>query len=468
MMRHYFRKLLIRQKLVFLITTTSAIALLLAFVAFSIQNIYVFQEKQKSKLAVLAAVLADNVQAAVSFNDQKTAEELLSSLKVESHIVAGAIYGEDGQLFTAYKKGAPDAQPEFVHGVRQLYRKGHFHSYWPIILDNQNIGTVYLKSDNDELMDLIRTYLFFGVLITAVCIGAASLIAARFERTISGPVIELTQLSEAVSRDKNYTLRAVKQNSDELGELVDRFNEMLSEIQKREDALVRSNEALVRSNRDLEQFAYVASHDLQEPLRVVVNYTDLLAMKWKQTENPELNQFMQYIMEGAKQSQQLIKDLLEYSRVRREGKLEEINTEEVLNKALDTLKHSLKTAGAEVHAAKLPRVYADPVKLRQVFQNLIGNAVKFKKAEPLKIEVGAEQKNGEWDFSVKDNGIGMDPKFSDQIFIIFKRLHTRETYPGTGIGLAICKRIVEQHGGRIWVESEPGKGSTFHFTLPVL
>lgn len=224
---------------------------------------------------------------------------------------------------------------------------------------------------------------------------------------------------------------------------------------------------LTRSNRDLEQFAYVASHDLQEPLRMVAIYTQLLAERYKGQLDANADKYIQYAVDGALRMQTLVQDLLTFSRVGRGGnhpKLTDCN--EAVQAGLKNLQASILESGAQIHCEQLPSVLADSSLLAQVFQNLIGNAIKFRGPEPLVIRVAAERQGKEWIFSVADNGIGIAPEHAETIFVIFKRLHTCAEYPGSGIGLSICKKIVEQHGGRIWVESQGGKGTTFKFTLP--
>lgn len=468
-MKKFFGNLLIKQKLTLIIMLTSLITMSLALVAFSAKNLSGFRTLQKNRFAILAEILANNSQAALSFNDQKSAEELLNALKAETHVQAAVIFDAKGKIFAQYRPSLTALPPQIDFKESHFYTSEGLHTYFPVTLDNQIIGEVYIQSDLEEFRDYLRSYALFGILILLACLAAALFIASRLQRTISVPITNLTQLAESVSRDKDYSLRAVKENHDELGNLVDRFNEMLSEIQKRQEALVRSNEALSRSNRDLEQFAYVASHDLQEPLRMVVNYVDLLTLQWKDTSEPEVRQSIGYITEGAKRSQQLIKDLLEYSKVRSESKFETISSEEIFKGALENLQYTIETTEAQISHAPLPMIVGDPIKIKQVFQNLLGNALKFRrKEESPKIHVNAYKKNGDWTFSIQDNGIGIDQEYSERIFVIFKRLHTREDYPGTGIGLAICKKIIEQHGGKIWVESKPNEGSTFYFTVPVI
>ena len=235
------------------------------------------------------------------------------------------------------------------------------------------------------------------------------------------------------------------------------------------EAQLRSTSAdLQRSNTDLQQFAHMASHDLFEPLRMVTSYLQLLEHKHKNRLDPQGLEFLGFAIEGARRMEALIQDLLEYSRVDvRAYPFQPTDCEQVLAAALANLKVALEESGAEVIHDPLPTVLGDRVQLTQLFQNLIGNAIKFRGAAPSRIEVRVQLKVGEWLFLVRDNGIGIDPKDFARIFIIFQRLHTRQQYPGTGMGLAICKKIVERHGGRIWVESLPGQGSSFYFTLPV-
>jgi len=242
----------------------------------------------------------------------------------------------------------------------------------------------------------------------------------------------------------------------------------ITERKQAEAKLKQSIAELKRSNAELEQFAYVASHDLQEPLRMVSSYTQLLARRYRGKLDADADDFIAYAVDGSNRMQMLINDLLAYSRVSTRGKpFEPTDCEAILSQIRVNLQAAIEESDAVITHDPLPTVVADASQLAQLLQNLIGNAVKFRSEEPLHVHVSAEQKGNEWVFSVRDNGIGIDPEYADRIFIVFQRLHNRDEYPGTGIGLAICKKIVERHGGRIWVESQPGKGSTFYFTIPI-
>lgn len=240
-----------------------------------------------------------------------------------------------------------------------------------------------------------------------------------------------------------------------------------AQVKERTAAVEERSRQLLKSNEELQQFAYVASHDLQEPLRTIISYLQLIEERLQDKLDAESKEFMGFVVNSAKHMRDLIHGLLEYSRVgSHKNPFQMVNCGVVLEKVMDQLKTSLTEKGAHVETQRLPEVLGDPLLLTMLFQNLIANALKFCKSSSPEIQIGCREGEGEWVLWVKDNGIGIDPKYFDRIFVIFQRLHSREEYPGTGLGLAVCKKTVERHGGRIWVESEPGKGATFYFTLP--
>jgi light-regulated signal transduction histidine kinase (bacteriophytochrome) len=282
--------------------------------------------------------------------------------------------------------------------------------------------------------------------------------------------------------DLERTLKALRKAHDDLENRVQQrtadlaqanlaLQAEVSERKRAEEAIQRYAAELERSNRELQQFAYVASHDMQEPLRMVSSFLQLLADRYQNQLNNEAIEFIGFAVDGAKRMQELINGLLAFSRVGTRGTaFTRVDCQLLLTQVLDNLKLAVQESQAEIISDTLPTILGDGTQLAQVFQNLIANAIKFHSAEKPRIVVGAERRGCEWLFWVADNGVGIDPRYAERIFLIFQRLHSREEYPGTGIGLAICKRIVERHGGRIWVESEPAKGrhgSTFYFTIPV-
>jgi len=235
-----------------------------------------------------------------------------------------------------------------------------------------------------------------------------------------------------------------------------------------EQRVVERTEALMRSNEELQQFAYIASHDLQEPLRTVSIFAQLLAKRFGGKLDADAHQFIRYIVESSERMERLIHDLLDFSRVDARGTdhFVRMSCDEALNDAIRNLHSLIEENQAVMTLGRLPVVLADPVQVTRLFQNLLVNSIRFRSEDPPHIQIAAEMGDGEWRFSVRDNGIGIEPQYAEKVFGIFKCLHSRDKYPGSGMGLAICRKIVSRHQGRIWVESELGKGATFHFTLP--
>jgi len=289
-----------------------------------------------------------------------------------------------------------------------------------------------------------------------------------FKSVISVPLISKDQVIGVLNfrsiKPNAYTERDLKIAEDIGIQIAGAIaNSLLFAERKRMEVTLREKtEELARSNKDLEQFAYVASHDLQEPLRMVTSYVQLLAKRYESKLDADANEFIDFAVDGAARMRKLINDLLTYSRVGTQGKqLSPTDSEAVLAQSVNDLRVALEEKGALVTHDPLPTVMADPPQLGQLFQNLIGNAIKFRSSEPPRVHISASRNGNGWIFSVRDNGIGIAPEYSERIFIIFQRLHNREEYAGTGIGLAICKKIVDRHGGHIWVESDVGKGATF-------
>lgn len=289
-----------------------------------------------------------------------------------------------------------------------------------------------------------------------------------FETTHSEGIVRLSPRKSFELWKETVRLTSLPWKQVEIKAALELRKAIINIVLRQADELAQLAQDLERSNAELKKFAYVASHDLQEPLNQVANYVQLLEMRYQDQLDEDAKDFINFAVEGVSVMQTLIDDVLAYSRVDVQGiEFELTEVETALNRALANLRGRICESRAVITHEELPTVMADSTQLMQLFQNLIGNAIKFRSSQPPEIHVGASRLEDAWLFSVRDNGIGIEPQFSDRIFVIFQRLHTRDEYPGTGMGLAICKKIVECHRGRIWVESQLGQGATFYFTIPV-
>ena len=364
------------------------------------------------------------------------------------------------------RRKAADESPDTLR-FGDTSRASRSLMFVPIVQDGQASGVLSIQSYTREAYDEedLKTLQALGAHVSGALLrlhAQAELRRANeeLEARVAGRTAELQKF-----RDQLEVL--VKQRTAALEAAVERLRQEITQRQAAELALRHTAAELKRSNAELEQFAYVASHDLQEPLRAVAGYVRLLQRRFPDKVDAKAQEYIQGACEGAVRMEQEILDLLTLSRVGGGGlRLAPIDLAEPLKQALQHLQFSVRTAKAKVTSDPMPTLPVDSVQVTQVFQNLVGNALKFRGENPPEVHVGAREEPGEWVFSVRDNGIGIDPQYFQRIFQVFQRLHTRKTHPGSGIGLTICKKVVEQHGGRIWVESRPGQGSTFYFTLP--
>jgi signal transduction histidine kinase len=331
-----------------------------------------------------------------------------------------------------------------------------------------------------EIMAPAGAVRWSGLLVALGATVCALGVAVLLARSLARP---LEQMTKAVERFRGEEALGVALGaSGEIGILASAFNSMAAQVRQKNAALQqeiaerrrterileRRATELERSNAELQQFAYVASHDLQEPLRSIAGYTRLLAKRYQGKLDKEADEFIAFAIAGAERMQELISDLLVYARVGTRGTPPQPADMGVLvHKVIDGMHSALQQWGAEIICEDLPTIHVDQSQLGQLFQNLISNGLKFRAERPPRIHISATQKGADWLFSVADNGIGVEKEFLERIFEMFQRLHERDKYEGSGIGLAIARKVVHRHGGRIWAESELGKGTTFFFTIPV-
>ena len=399
---------------------------------------------------------------------------------------SGMIIAHTNRLI-ALKRMTLDKRPEWftAPNLRDIWYGDYvnFQGNWVVgavaVVPGIDWLVVTELSNVDAFATSRRAYLILGGGMFAFVVLMMWVSAEWLEGLVLLPVERLRDGVERIRQgDLTHQIDAVR--NDEIGQVAGAFNQMTAElselyaslerkIAERTEQLEAQATELARSNAELAQFAYVASHDLQEPLRMITSYLQLLERRYQGQLDQDADDFIAFAVDGASRMQQLIRDLLAYSRVGTSNQpFSPVDCQVILKQVLDNLQMAIRESGAILLYNELPTVMADSTRLSQLFQNLLANAMKFRSIRTPEIQISARRlsQSREWLFAIADNGIGIEPDNFDRIFLIFQRLHTRTEYPGTGIGLAICKKIVDRHGGRIWAESTVGQGTTFYFTLP--
>jgi signal transduction histidine kinase len=367
-----------------------------------------------------------------------------------------------------------------LHGARSTVAldslgKARFDAIRRSLAALQSMLVTRRAQARDELYNAGRILTINLIIAGALVIVGLLVAGLVLRRTVTGPLARLGQEARRIARGDFATPLAELGGAREIVDARGDVDEMRALIVRELDA-VRAAQArleqqaveLQRSNDELEQFAYVASHDLQEPLRKVTSFCQALQQRYEGQLDERADQYIHFAVDGARRMQILINDLLAFSRVgRSERAYQHVPAADLVAEAESSLSQTLDEAGATVIVSELPTVYGDPALLASVFQNLIANAVKFRGPEPPVIRIDARRDGDRWEFSCTDNGIGIDPQYADRVFVIFQRLQSKESYPGTGIGLAMCRKIIEHHGGRIWVDTAPSRGTRVRFTLPI-
>ena len=469
-----FKNISISNKLIIIQVTTAFMAVLICCVIFVINDIKIFKTSQVRNKNSIAEIVAVNSVSPLLFNDQDAANKILLNLNSNPSILNAAILNKTGKEFARYSQKGEESfsftkLDETALITPQFDGKEFLVSY-KIFQEKEFLGTVILRAELTDLNNIISNYLKVAGLVLVAGLLAALVISMFLQRVITNRLLSLVSKTKEVTETGNYSGWILSEGKDEIAILSREFNNMLEQIEKTQNALKESNTDLEKRvqerTKELEQFVYVASHDLQEPLRTISNFVGLIEEEYAGKLDKGMDQYLRFIVTAARKMRNLIKDLLDFSRIGREITFAAVDCNEILNEVTAELGISIKESNTKITSSILPVLNGNEIELKQLFQNLISNAIKFlKKNVTPEIEITVEEKATEYLFAVRDNGIGIDEQYKDRIFIIFQRLHTVAEYPGTGIGLATCKKIVARHNGKIWIESKLGEGSTFYFTI---
>lgn len=481
----------ISRRLTLMNMAASGAALLLACAAFFIYDLVDFRATMERELSIRAQIVGATTVSTLVFDDPQKAEATLSALDASPSILSGALYTLEGKPFATYTRAAATAggpPPPIPASETQAiaYDNGELRLARIILVDGKPTGIVYLRSDTAELWRRIWRYALIVGIVLAGSLLAALLVSSLSRRAISKPIIELADLAQRVSKEKNYSIRATSTaNHGELATLVHAFNEMLQQIQERDGALQRAQEELEQrveqrtgqlaaANKELEAFSYSVSHDLRAPLRHIDGFSSVLAQKYGTRLDPDAQQYLKRIRDAAKHMGHLIDDLLNMARIsRQQTVIRPTDTNALIAGAIEGIRPEWEGRKIDWRIAPLPTLDCDPGLMRIVFTNLFSNAVKYtRRSDTAVIEVGVldndvnhNSNNGSPVVFVRDNGAGFDQEYAHKLFGVFQRLHRAEDFEGTGVGLATVRRIIEKHGGRIWAEGKVDRGATFFFTL---
>ena len=493
-----FQDLSLKRKLTAVSFLTSAAAVLLVSFLFSANGVLADREALTRQLTSQAGILGFTVAPALLFEDDTAAGEALAALRAERQIREAAVFRRNGTLFARYLRSGEEADLPAVPAAESEemdYRGGSFALTRPIVDERgRPLGTIYLQTDLAAMRTRIYRYLTFNAAVLAVSLLGALAMATVLQREISGPVLELVKTARTVALEKDFGVRAAVRGRDELGVLVESFNEMLGEIEARDVQLRKVNqqlhqrtEELGRKNEEVEAFVYIVSHDLRAPLVNLQGFARELrlncealaerlagaplppeqAAKVRELTDHEIPTSLRFISASSDKFERLINALLQLSRSgRRELTIEPLDMRALVKTTLDSLMRLIDESGAEVVLDRLPPAHGDATAIGQVWSNLLTNALRYlQPGRKGKILIRGESHDGFHRYHVQDNGVGMSPAAQQRLFQVFQRMRP-DLAQGEGIGLATVKRIVERHGGHIWAESAEGSGTTFTFSLP--
>lgn len=487
-------KTTIHRKLLYLVLATAAFALLFQGATMAFYDLRNFRESSIADLAAQADIIGLAAAPALEFEDPQSAQDYLQALQGKPAIVGAALYTAKGARFATYT--APGHQAIEFPVIPELdghTTKGNDLDLFKRIVSGQEIlGTVYIRAKLNAMARL-RNRLMALAAVMAIALAAAVLSSRRMQLKVTKPILAIADVARNVVDKRDFNSRATKSTDDEIGVLVDAFNDMLAEIdrvigeRKRAECALQDSEKqllelnadleqrvesrtaqLAAANKDLEGFSYSVSHDLRAPIRAIGGFSTLLAEDHAAELSDEAKRKLAIIRGEAVRMGQLIDDLLALSRLGRKSlDPTELDMVELARNVYERLNHADPARAVDFRLGSMPRALGDRSLFEQVWMNLLSNALKFsaKKEHPV-IEVGGITAGNEHVFFVRDNGAGFDARYQAKLFGVFQRLHSQDDFPGTGVGLALVHRIVTRHGGRVWADGKADHGATFHFSIP--
>ncbi len=477
-----FKDLPIQKKLMGVIILISGIVLLVTCAAFFTYEVFTFRQTTTRQLSTLGEIIATNSTAALVFDDQKNANEILAALKAERHITLAGLYNKEGKLFAQYPAATlPGAFPPLPGKEGYRFENSYLLGFQPVTQGGKHLGTLYLKSDMNAMYERLWLYSGITVLVIIVSFLLAYVLSKALQKRISIPILSLAETAKAISDRQDYSVRATKLSNDELGALTDALNQMLTQIQKQNLEITSFNQQLEQkvtertnelqlANKELESFTYSVSHDLRAPLRGINSYTKILEEDYVDKLDNDGKKIIEVILRSSKRMGELIDDLLAFSRLgRKEVTRNDIHMDALVKGVTDDFMLISVKNNIEINIQPLLPAVGDQALVKQVWVNLISNAIKYagKKTKTL-IEIGSYPKENRNVYYVKDNGVGFDMKYYAKLFGVFQRLHSNEEFEGTGVGLAITHRIIQKHHGEVWAESKLNEGATFYFSLQTI
>jgi len=478
----WFKNISIKNKLIFIQSVTAFIAIFICSSIFVIRDIKILKESGVRKMYSIVRIIGDNSISPLLFIDQDAANKILLLLDKEPDIMDVVLLDKGGKIFGRYtRKGVDIGEfpvPDNNQTVASEFSEKKLIVTYKIFQKKEFIGTVILKAELTDLKKSISKYILVAIFILIAGLLAAFFISIFLQRAISKRLLLLVSKAKEVSETGNYSIRAPLEGKDEIATLSGEFNHMLTQIEKMEKSLSDANAGLEKrvqertmeldaANKELESFTYSVSHDLRAPLRAIDGYIRILEEEYVNKLDKEAIPIMESVSNNAKKMGKLIDALLALSRLgKKELQKTEVDITQLAQLAVEEVKKSFDLVKTEIIIHPLPKAMADHDIILQALINLISNAVKYssKKEKPV-VEIGSKEENNEIVYYVKDNGAGFDMKYYDKLFGTFQRLHDASEFEGTGVGLALVKRIITKHNGRIWAEAEVEKGATFYFTF---